>query len=154
MSRFVLFAILAPALSLAGCGSQSRQCASPDAPGIVAALQPEAQFKEMLKRTVEGTVTYATAVKQDGSVARKRAAEAIDAAVERHGDQWERNVTSGWATLDPAELGQVCKALSERDQSTFMRFAERVGPDVQARNEPLLKRTGVEVLKSVSPVSE
>ena len=89
------------------------------------------------------------AANRDGSSARKNQRKAIDNVVERHAAEWERNMVSGWATLNAEDLNKVCKALNERDQATFNSFANRVGPEIKARNEPLLKRAGVEVLEEV-----
>src|SRR5687768_796519 len=77
------------------------------------------------------TQTVRMAAQRDGSQAKQKLAEAVDAAVERHGAEWERNLVSSWSTLSSAELAQVCTALSERDQSVFMRFAQRLGPEVK-----------------------
>jgi hypothetical protein len=137
------------AFALAGCGASSPQCSSVDAQGVVEALQPKDQFRSMLKAIAERTQTVAMAKQRDGSRTEQKLSEAVDAAVERHGAEWERNVISGWSALTYAELEQVCTALKERDQSTYMRFAQRVGPRVQSLNEPLLNRAGAEVLQAV-----
>jgi hypothetical protein len=142
------FIVLA-ALALAGCGASSPQCSSVDAQGLVKGLQPKEQFRAMLKMIAERTQTVAMAEQRDGSRIKQKLSEAVDAAVERHGAEWERNLISSWSTLSSAELKQVCKALDERDQSTFMRFTQRISAEVQSRNEPLLNRAGAEVLKAV-----
>lgn len=134
--------------ALAGCG-QSPRCASNDAKGLVAVVKPREQFVFLLTGTVERTVTATMAKRRDGSDASKKLEQAIDEAVERHEVEWERNLVAGWETLSAAEINQVCTALKERDQETFMRFSQRVGTEVKARNEPLLQRAAVEVLKSV-----
>lgn len=136
------------ALALAGCGASPR-CSSIDARGVAEALQPKEQFRAMLEAASLRTQTVAMASHRDGAQASRNLSEAIDAAVEKHGAEWERNVISGWSELSPAELGQVCTALQERDQFTYIRFAERIGAQVKSRNEPLLIRAGAEVLEAV-----
>ncbi|GAA4751840.1 hypothetical protein GCM10023264_18220 [Sphingomonas daechungensis] len=103
----------------------------------------------MLTMAVERTQTVSMAAARDGSRGREKLAQAIDGAVERHGTQWEQNLVASWQTLSAAEIQQVCTALEERDQDTFMRFAERVGPEVKSRNEPVMQRAAVEVLDAV-----
>ncbi len=142
------FIVLA-SLALAGCDARSPLCSSADALGVVKALQPEEQFRAMLKTVAERTQTVAMAKQRDGSRTKQKLSEAVDAAVEKHGAEWERNLISGWSILNSTELEKVCNALNERDQSTFMRFAQRIGAEVQSRNEPLLKRAGAEVLEAV-----
>ena len=146
MKRPIL--ILSALVALGGCG-QSPRCASNSAQGLVEALRPREQFRSMLTMTVKRTQTVGMAAARDGSAARQKLAQAVDEAVERHGAEWERNLVASWQTLSAAEVEQVCTALKERDQDTFMRFTQRVGPEVKSRNEPLLRRAGVEVLESV-----
>ena len=134
------------AVALAGCSS-GRQCASPDAGGIVASFQPRQQFSGMLENFVKRSQTAAIISRREGPAAEKNLSQAIDSAVERHASEWEQNLVSGWATLSADELDQVCTALNERDQATFELFAKRVGPEVRSRNEPVLKRAFVEVLQ-------
>jgi hypothetical protein len=140
---------IAATVALAGCASPRFSCAAPDAKGVVATFQPREQFRSMLERVVSRTQTAAMAANRDGSSAGKNQRQAIDNVVERHGAEWERNTVSGWATLNAEDLKKVCKALNERDQATFNSFANRVGPEIKARNEPLLKRAGVEVLDEI-----
>lgn len=140
--------IVLTALALVGCGASPR-CSSVDGRGVAEALQPKEQLRAMLKAISQRTQTFAMAKQRDGSQAAQRLSEAVDAAVETHGTEWERNVISGWSALSPAELEQVCTALKERDQSTYMRFAQRIGAQVQALNEPLLNQAGAEVLEAV-----
>lgn len=135
-------------VALSGCG-QSPRCASNDAQGIVEALKPREQFRSMLTMTVERTPTAAMAAARDGAAAREKLAQAVDEAVQRHGAEWERNLVSSWQTLTAAEVQQVCTALEERDQDTFMGFARHLGPEVKSRNEPLMQRAAVEVLDAV-----
>ena len=103
----------------------------------------------MLTMTVERTQTAGMAAARDGSKGREKLAQAVDAAVERHGAEWERNLVASWQTLSAAEVQQVCTALKARDQDTFMRFTKRVGPVVKSRNEPLMQRAAVDVLDAV-----
>jgi hypothetical protein len=103
----------------------------------------------MLESVVSRTQTAAMAANRDGSSARKNQRQAIDRVVERHAAEWERNMVSGWATLNAEDLNKVCKALNERDRATFNSFADRIGPEIKTRNEPLLKRASVEVLEEV-----
>jgi hypothetical protein len=138
-------------LALTGCGASSTRCASKDAQGIVRALQPQEQFRAMLEATTQRTQTMIMALAQGGPGTKRELARAVDAAVARHGEEWKQNLVSSWSTLSPAELEQVCTALNERDQASFMRFAERLGRDVQSRNEPLLKQAAAEVLEAVRP---
>lgn len=142
------FIVLA-AFALAGCGPSPPRCSSANAQGVVEALQPKEQFRAMLKAIAERTQTVAMAKQRDGSAAERNLSEAVDAAIERHGAEWERNVAIGWSALNADELEQVCAALNEGDQSTYMRFAERIGTRVQSLNEPLLNRAGAEVLEAV-----
>ena len=103
----------------------------------------------MLESVAKRTQTAAMAENRDGSSARKNLSRAVKSTVERHAAEWERNLVSGWGTLNAEELKQVCTALNERDRATFERFAARVGAEVQSRNEPLLKRAGAEVLEQI-----
>jgi hypothetical protein len=103
----------------------------------------------MLKMTVERTLTSRMIAKRDGSDERRKLEGAIDAAVERHAAEWERNMAAGWKTLGTADIRQACGALKKRDQEAFRRFTERVGPEVQLRNEPVLRRAAVEVMSVV-----
>ncbi|MAC57846.1 MAG: hypothetical protein CMH85_07525 [Novosphingobium sp.] len=146
MKRFVT---IIAAFAVAGCGTMSPHCASNDAQGLVEVLRPEAQFKSMLKGVVNRTQTAKMAAAKDGSAAGQKLDQAIDDAVERHAAEWKRNLVLSWQTLSPAEVEQVCTALEQRDQQTFTRFAQRVGSKVQSRNEPLLRRSAVEVLDAV-----
>lgn len=146
MKRPIL--MLSALIALGGCG-QSPRCGSDDAKGLVEALKPREQFRSMLTMAVERTQTAGMAAARDGSDGRDKLAKAIDAAVERHGAEWERNLIASWESLSTEEVQQVCTALEERDQGTFMRFTQRVGPLVQSRNEPLMKRAAVEVLDAV-----
>lgn len=108
----------------------------------------------MLEGVIERTVTGAMAGQQNGSLSKQTLADAIDAAVERHGAEWEQNLVSSWSTLGSTELEQVCTALREGDQSTFMQFTQRLGPEVRTRNEPLLKRAGEDVIKVIWSAEE
>jgi hypothetical protein len=146
MKRPIL--ILSALVALCGCG-QSPRCATNDAQGLVEALKPREQFRSMLTMTVERTQTAGMATARDGSKARQKLAQAVDEAVERHGAEWERNLIASWQTLSVAEVQQVCTALKGRDQATFMRFTQRIGPVVKSRNEPLMERAAVEVLNAV-----
>jgi hypothetical protein len=146
MKRPIL--ILSALVALGGCG-QSPRCATNDAQGLVEALKPTEQFRSMLTLTVERTQTAGMAAARDGSKGREKLAQAVDEAVERYGAEWERNLVASWGTLSAAEVEQACTALKERDQETFMRFTQRVGPDVKSRNEPLMQRAAVEVLNAV-----
>jgi hypothetical protein len=146
MNRPIL--ILSALVALGGCG-QSPRCATNDAQGLVEALEPKEQFRSMLTMTVLRTQTAAMATARNGSKARERLARAVDEAVERHSTEWERNLVAGWQILSAAEVQQVCTALEKRDQETFMRFTQRVGPVVQSRNESLMRRAAVEVLKAI-----
>ena len=140
--------ILSALVALGGCG-QSPRCATNDAQGLVEALNPREQFRSMLTMTVERTQTAGMAGARDGFKGREKLAQAVDEAVERHGAEWERNLIASWQTLSAAEVQQVCAALKARDQDTFMRFTQRVGPEVKSRNEPLMQRAAVEVLNAV-----
>ena len=140
---------IAALISLAGCGAASPRCESNDAQSLVEALKPREQFKAMLTMAVERTQTAGMAAARDGSTAPQKLAKAVDEAVERHGAEWERNLVLSWQALSAAEVEQVCTALQKGDQETFMRFTQRVGPEVQSRSEPLLRRAAVEVLESV-----
>ena len=141
--------IMLTAVALAGCTSSSPNCAKPDAASIVASFQSNEQFRAMLVSVAGRTQTAAMAENRDGSSAQKNLSRAIESAVERHGAEWERNLVSGWDTLNAKELMQVCTALKDRDRATFEQFAARVGPEVQSRNEALLKRAGAEVLEQI-----
>ena len=98
--------ILLVALGLAGCSATPR-CSSIDARGVAEALQPKEQFRAMLKAVSQRTQTFAMAKQQDNSQTSLSLSEAIDAAVEKYGAEWERNVISGWSELSSAELEQV-----------------------------------------------
>lgn len=139
---------LAALTALGGCG-QSPHCGSADAQGIVEALRPKEQFRSMLTMTVERTKTAEMAAVRDGSAARQKLARAVDNAVERHATAWEQNLVASWQRLSAAEARQVCNALNKRDQDTFMRFAQRLGPEAQSRNEPLIQRAAVEILHAI-----
>lgn len=141
--------VLIATIALAACGAQSPKCASTDARGVVDALQPRDQFRAMLKMTAKRTQTVAMAAYRDGAGASQKLDSALDKAVERHGAEWERNIVSSWATLSSPELQQVCTTINERDKSTYTRFSERLGPEVQSRNEPVLHRAAIEVLDAV-----
>nr|WP_089218354.1 hypothetical protein [Sphingomonas laterariae] len=103
----------------------------------------------MLEAVAKRTQTAAIAAQRGGSSAGDALSKAIDAAVERHHREWERNLVSAWGTLSSDELAQVCTALGDRDKATYMKFANRVGAEVQKRNEPLLKSAGTEVLSAI-----
>ena len=141
-SLFISIIFLA---ALSGC-SASPKCSSPDAVGIVATLRPDDQFRAMLTMLVKRTQTAAMTTKRDGPAANQNLSKAIDAAVERHRGEWRRNLVASWSILSPSELQQVCAAIGKRDQAVFKKFAERVGGDVQSRNEPVLKQASAEVL--------
>lgn len=141
--------ILATAIFLTACGSASAHCPTNDAPGLVSALNPRQQFGVMLKATVERTQTAAMAAARDPSGARQKIAKAIDVAILRHGAEWERNLVDSWQTLSSSEIQRVCTALEDGDKTTFLQFARRIGPRVQSRNEPLLRRAGAEVLQAL-----
>jgi hypothetical protein len=143
----VLF-IVSASLAVAGCGLSPR-CATDDAQGLVEALRAKQQFKLMLKMTVERTLTSRMIAERDGSDGRRKLAGAIDAAVERHAAEWEHNMGAGWQTLGAADIREACGALKNGDQEAFRRFIERVGPEVQSRNEPVLRRAAVEVISAV-----
>jgi hypothetical protein len=140
--------LILASVTLGGCG-QSPRCESIDAQGIVAALQPREQFRSMLSMAVERTQTIRMAVARDGSATRQKLAQAVDKAVERHGAEWERNLVASWQMLSATEVKEVCTAIKDRDQETFLRFTQRLGPEVKSRNEPLMTRAGVEVLDAV-----
>lgn len=140
--------VMVAAVALAGCTSD-RRCTNPDAASVVASFQPKQQFSAMLESIAERTQTLAMAENRDRASARKNLSQAIESTVERHAAEWERNMVSGWETLTAEELKQVCTAINEGDRATFERFAARVGPEVQSRNEPLFKRAGAEVLEQI-----
>jgi hypothetical protein len=142
-----LLVLCSAAVALAGCSSP--RCERADAQSLVTALQPETQFRAMLKMFVERTQTYAMANAKDSSGTKVKLDAALDRAVEKYGAEWERNLTSSWGTLHPSELDQACKALAERDQLAFQRFAVQVGPKVKSKNEPLVIRAGTEVLGEI-----
>ena len=146
MKRPIL--IISALVGLGGC-AQSPRCATNDAQGIVKALKPKEQFRSMLTMIVERTQTAGMAAARDGPKGREKLARAVDEAVERHEAEWERNLVASWQTLSAAEVQHACTALEERDEDTFMRFRERVGPEAQSRNEPLMQRAAVEVLSAV-----
>ncbi len=58
-------------------------------------------------------------------------------------------MAADWQTLGAADIRQACSALKNRDQEAFRRFTERAAPEVQARNEPVLRRAAVEVISAV-----
>ena len=97
----------------------------------------------------ERTQTVAVVSARDGASAPKALSGAIDAVVERRHREWEQNLVIAWGTLSSDELAQVCTALGQRDKATYMKFAERVGVEVQKRNEPLLISAGAEVLSAI-----
>jgi hypothetical protein len=103
----------------------------------------------MLKAVSERTQTAASVSRRDGIAAPEAFSRAIDAVVERRHREWEQNLVVAWGTLSSDELAQVCTALGRRDKATYMKFAERVGGEVQKRNEPLLKSAGAEVLSAI-----
>jgi len=115
----------------------------------VTALKPKEQFRSLLIMTAERTQTVRMAEVRDGLASRKKLVEAVDGAVDRHAAEWEQNLVASWERLGPAEIRQVCDALKGRDEKTFMQFAQRVGSEAKSRNDPLLKRAGVEVLDQV-----
>ncbi len=116
------------------------------AESLVSSLKPSEQFKSMLRATVQRTQTYAMASVRNPSGARERLDSAIEIATRRHAAEWERNLVASWNTLPAIDLKNACAALRERNNVAFMRFAQRVGPMVQTRNEPLLKKAAAEVL--------
>lgn len=138
------------AVALAGCTFSSQNCANPDAASIVASFRPKEQLAAMLESVSKRTQTAVMVENRDGPSAQKNLNHAVKSTVERHAAEWERNLVSAWRTLNADELKQVCNALNEGDQATFERFAARVGPEVQSRNEPVLKRAGTEVLEQIS----
>ena len=144
-----LLATVATLIALQGCVSRSPRCKSNDAQGLVEALKPRDQFKSMLTMTVGRSQTAGMVSARDGLAAAPKLARAVDKAVERHGLEWQRNLVTSWQTLSAAEIQQVCRALQQRDEQTFQRFAQRVGPDAQTRNQPLLHRAAAEVLDTV-----
>ena len=95
------------------------------------------------------TQTAAMVKARDGASGDQKLAKAIDAAVKRHSAEWEENLVSSWQSLGAEEIGLACAALQKNDPRSFMPFAQRVGPQVQARNEPLLRSAAEEVLKTV-----
>ncbi|MGC5799048.1 hypothetical protein [Sphingomonas sp. NFX23] len=144
-----LLTIVTATAALANCGSASAQCATRDAQGLVASMKPAEQFRSMLTMAVGRTETAAMVKARDGASGDRKLAQAIDATVARHGAEWEKNLVSSWQSLSAAEIGQACAAMQENDQRSFMPFAQRVGPQVQSRNELLLRNAAVEVLKAV-----
>jgi hypothetical protein len=147
MIRFL--AIIIASVVMANGGNAYAQCVTPDAKGIVASMKPTEQLRLMLTRTVEGTTTAAAVRTRDGASGERKLAEEIDAAVKRHGAEWEGNLVSSWQMLSADAISQACAAMQNRDFSLFWSLAGRVGSQVQARNEPLLRRAGAEVLKAV-----
>jgi hypothetical protein len=141
--------ISAAAVLLSGCASAAPRCSTPDAEGVVRALDPDKQFRSMLLQTAKRTQTVAMASARDGSRLDRKLNEAVDGAVARHGDKWQHNLMVSWNELGPDDLRQVCSALESGDQQTFKRFAMRVGPTVQELNEPLLREAGAEILAAV-----
>lgn len=103
----------------------------------------------MLESAVQGTVTSAMVMKQDSAAGTENLSKAIDSAVSRHQASWDRNVVVGWSTLGSTEIEQVCAALSNHDQATYMQFAPRVGAVIKTRNEPVLRQAATEVLAEV-----
>lgn len=95
------------------------------------------------------TQTAAIVKSRDGATSAKALSDAVDAAVERHHKEWEQNLVASWSTLSPGELERVCSALGDGNQATYMQFAKQVGAYAQKRNEPLLRRAGVEVLSAI-----
>lgn len=120
-----------------------------DAKGLVARLRPQAQFEAMLTDATQRAQTFLMASARNPSRAERNRSEASAAAVRRYGPLWEQNLVDSWATLDAAELEQVCVALARRDRETFGRFATRVGAIAEARNRPLLLKAGSDVLATV-----
>jgi len=103
----------------------------------------------MLKAVTERTQTAAIVSKRDESSSSQARSRALDAVVERHHHEWEQNLIRAWGTLSAGELAQVCTALGERDEATYMKYVVRVGAEVQKKNEPLLRKAGVEVLEAI-----
>lgn len=134
--------------NLSGCG-QSPHCQSNDAQGVARALAPRKQFATMLTMAVRQTQTAGMVTARDTANAPSKIAVATDAAVARHEAEWEQNVIAAWQTLSPADLQEVCTALNNRDRRTFAKFADRVGTEVQNRNEPLLREAAAEVLEAI-----
>jgi hypothetical protein len=144
-----LLTIVTASVALASCGSASAQCATRDAQGLVASMKPAEQFRSILTMAVGRTQTAAMVKARDGASGDQKLAQAIDAAVKRHSAEWEKNLVSSWQSLSATEIGQACTAMQKNDQRSFMPFAERVGPKVQSRNEPLLRSAAAEVLRTV-----
>jgi len=134
-------------LIFAGCSSP--RCESPTAQSLVTALRPQTQFRAMLKMFVERTQTFAMATAKDSSGTQKKLDAALDRAVERHGAEWERNLVAAWGTLNATELEKVCSVLGNKNDTTFMRFATRVAPEVKSKNQPLLERAATEILDEI-----
>ena len=95
------------------------------------------------------TQTAAMVKARAGASGDQKLAQAVDAAVKRHGAEWEKNLVNSWQSLSATEIGQACAAMQKNDQRSFMPFADRVGPQVQSRNKPLLRKVAEEVLKTV-----
>jgi hypothetical protein len=144
-----LLMIVTSSVVLASCGSASAQCATRDAQGLVASMKPAEQFRSILTMAVGRTQTAAMVKTRDGASGDQKLAQAIDVAVKSYSAEWEHNLVSSWQSLSATEIDQACAAMQKNDQRSFTPFAERVGPQVQSRNEPLLRRAAEEVLKTV-----
>ena len=146
MYRFIVSILTL--LSLGAC-SMAPRCASPDAADIVAATQPKKTFQAMLTMTVKSTQTAAIVANEDRRSGEAKIQQAVGAAVDRHGEEWEHNLVAGWATLGSPELKRVCAAINNGDQKEFLRFATVVGSEIETKNKPLLMKAAKEVLQQL-----
>jgi len=132
-------------LAIGGCGSAPK-CATLDGQGISDANGSKAQFRRLLTKVTQSTVTSAVVLDRDGAAGAVTMASAIEAAVSRHQAECDRNVVASWNMLSSGEIRRVREAISSRDEATYLRFANRVGEEARMRNQPLLMKAGSEVM--------
>jgi hypothetical protein len=120
------------------------------AEAVVELSPPNELFSSILKGVINRTMTAGMVAGRNPSEFDNNLTVAIDKATARYGEEWKANMIEGWSSLSKSELEQVCSAVSSGNKSSFMEFASKVGPKIQLRNEPLMKKAAVEILTELN----
>ncbi|WP_093453993.1 hypothetical protein [Sphingomonas sp. YR710] len=149
--RFILIGSLlfvAGAPSLAATDEKPNPTTADLAHEVSASMAPREQMRAMVLAAISQSTTAAIIVKQIGQ---EKAASLIrdetGKVVDRYGPEWAENLASSYqAALTPQELQAAKQAFLNRDRAAIMPLMMKVGPIMQAKTEPLLKKAATEAL--------
>jgi hypothetical protein len=123
--------------------------------GIAAIALPEAQYRDMLKRSALGTMSgpmfLAKLGVDDGC---DLLDDAVDKEVDKNLPTWRANLIAAYRDNVPAkQLAEAVQRSPRRARTMLEPYRPAIGSAMKSSSEPLLKSSSVEVLKAMGDVA-